>query len=92
MSLKNRVGKILMPSDFMDMMLVDELELMFGDFYPVSIDYYKPGKLMYIGCSLFFDEIEPGDEIPEYCCKIVTGDLDGFVEFEKVGDGEPRQV
>lgn len=62
----------------------DVLVALFGDFYPVWIDYEYEGVKTYYGMSPHFREINEGDDIPLYEATVVMGDAVNFIEFKEV--------
>jgi hypothetical protein len=65
-------------------METDILVALFGDFYPLWIDYAGEGYLEYHGLSEHFREIEDDDDVPLYCATVILGDEYNFIEFEEI--------
>ncbi|WNH10002.1 hypothetical protein [Thalassobellus suaedae] len=88
-ALKNNKGKIILNKVFIDTASIDVLEMLFANFFPISIvsDYlYIYDRIVYYGYSKHFEESKEGEKVPEYEVYF-TSNKKGIVtsiEFKKV--------
>lgn len=91
MELKKRKGKVALSLDVLHSMDLDHLSTLFGSFFPFHIDNNGTdfsGVITYFGKSMYFDEIEEGEEIPTYEPQIEKSVQYGIfsIDFIKVSD------
>ena len=87
MGLNKRRGKLEIQTEWINSVSADVLSTLFGDFYPLWIDY-GDGYLEYHGLSEHFREIENGDEVPLYQASMVFGEMCNYIEFKEVVESE----
>lgn len=79
--LKRRLGVLQLSENLFDLMSLEEISLLFGNFYPTHINRDHPRRVEYYGHSEHFEEIEVGTEIPRYIA--VINSTDKTISFER---------
>ena len=79
--LKHKRGLITVSKELLDIISIEEIKLLFSNFYPVNIELIQFGKLRYYGYSEHFDICDDELMLNEY-----------VAIFTKENENEPFKI